>query len=102
MPWLDELDRVTSALEDCASIGQASALAERRARLCEAVPSGLGPAELRRLASIRDRGEAVLVRFRAEAASAREQLSECYRSGQMVRCLPKDLELGPQEYDLMG
>lgn len=102
MTWLDELDRVTSALEDCASIGQASALAERRARLCDGVPGSLGLAELRRLASIRDRGEVVLARFRAEAASVREQLSDCYRSGQMVRALPKDLELGPQEYDLMG
>ncbi len=102
MSWIDEVEAATSALEQAESIAEALPWIERRGILCTRIPTSLSAHDVERLSRARDRGQAVLERFRAEATVLRAQLSECHRSGQMMRAFAPAGGFQPQECDCLG
>lgn len=102
MSWIADLEASTREIERAETLEQSKPWIELRSRLCSVLPSSLGPGEIERLERERDRGAAALERLRRDAALLREQLSECHRSGQMVRALAPREAFEPQECDFRG
>lgn len=102
MTWIGELEASTFEIAKAQTLEQAKPWIELRARLCHAIPDSMTAGEWERLRGVRELGATALERLRAEADSLREQLSECHRSGQMMRALSSSETLEPQECDLEG
>lgn len=102
MNWIAELEASTLEIAHAETLAEAKPWIELRARLCRSIPDSMTPGDQQRLCRVRDLGAAALERLRTEAEALREQMSECHRTGRMVRALSPYRATEPQECDLRG